>query len=356
MNERRLASGTEGQGTQRPEGALRFSKSAHGFSGPIFIVGMPRSGTKLLRDLLNHSSRIAIPPEESHFIPFASKRIGRYGDLRKSGHFAAFYRDISRTMFFKAMTKREPFIDRESWYAAVEEWSYAGIIRTLFEAYCRKKGKDIWGDKTPSYMLHLYLLKDLFPQARFVHILRDVRDYCLSVQKAWGKNLFRAAQRWHDSIEKCRRDASGIGSEGYLEVHYERLIDSPEAILRSVCEFLQLAYEPSMLQKPIRSENIGSAKDHDGILDSNYGKWKKALDPGAVRKIESISADLLRCLGYPVTYSGPVQRLGPNEMRFYKYADGFHLLQLAMREQTLPQALELVWRTKSHRAVSKGTM
>ena len=93
--------------------------------------------------------------------------------------------------------------------------------------YAGQLGKIIWGDKTPNYLLYLPLLKTLFPKAKFVHIIRDVRDYCLSINAAWQKNPYRAAQRWHDSIKKCRKDGKTLPQGDYMEINYEALIDDP---------------------------------------------------------------------------------------------------------------------------------
>ena len=94
--------------------------------------------------------------------------------------------------------------DMESWFQGITKWDYAGVVEAYYKQYAENKHAQIWGDKTPGYLSHIPLLKRLYPQAKFIHIIRDVRDYCLSIHKAWNKNILRAAQRWSDDIMMVR--------------------------------------------------------------------------------------------------------------------------------------------------------
>jgi hypothetical protein len=301
------------------------------FTGPIFIVGMPRSGTKLLRGILNNHSSIAIPGYESHFIPTFHNRINRYGDLGRSPNFARFYLDFSKTSFFRSVSEKF-HVDQVAWYDAVQDWSYAGVLEAFYRSYAKSQNKTIWGDKTPSYILQLPLLKSLFPNAKFLHIIRDVRDHCSSMHKAWGKNIYRAAQRWHDSIRKCRQDAAEFPSSDYLEFRFEDLLDSPELVTKSVCSFLNVPYEEEMVNLTKPTENLGTAKGHVGILRENHRKWMGGMSKAKVDKIERLCGPLLSELGYPHSYSGEAQRLGKAQMFFYKLLDGLHLMHFEMKE------------------------
>ena len=323
------------------------------FTGPIFIVGMPRSGTKLLREILNNHSFIAIMPNESHCIPYFYDRLNKYGNLQDIGNFDRFYNDFSKTIFYKRATKRDEFIDRVSWYNAVREWSYAGIIEAFYKTYTLKKNKIIWGDKTPSYLLHLPLLASLFPQAKFIHIIRDVRDYCLSINKAWNKNIYRAAQRWSDSIRKCRSDSRKLTAGQYIEMGYEKLIMSPYDAMREICSFLNIPYENQLLTFNKSTENLGDARDFLGILETNHGKWEEGLRKNSVVKIEKICSRLLSELGYPVSFPGEERRLGHAELFLYKMLDGFNLFRFGMKRQHVMGVVRNVMKANIHRTVNK---
>src|SRR3712207_7075395 len=100
----------------------------------------------------------------------------------------------------------------------------------VFEALVRHdvgapRGSDlIWGDKSPMYTEHIGLLAELYPQARFIHIVRDARDCCLSAHNAWRKNMVRWAQRWAEGVTKARADGRRI-PDRYLEIRYEDLLE-----------------------------------------------------------------------------------------------------------------------------------
>lgn len=309
------------------------------FCGPIFLVGLPRSGTKLLREMLNRHSRIAIAANESYCLPYFHRRFARYGDIRRPANFARFYADFSRSAFFRRLSARAPFISREIWQAQVQAWDFPGVIAAFYQSYAKYYQKDIWGDKTPGYLREMPLLKSLYPEAKFIHIIRDVRDYGLSIRRAWQKNIFRAAQRWHDDIRRARRDAAAHLGGDYLEVRYEQLLDTPEAVLRRIAEFLQFPFETAMLTPPASTENLGDARAVEGILRQNYGKWKTALTPAEIAKIERICGALLEELGYPVRYRGQPQRLHPLRMRLYQAADGWRWLLFQLRQERMQGVL-----------------
>ena len=326
------------------------------FEGPIFLVGMPRSGTKLLRDLLNNHSMIGIAPNESHFIPEFYARLKDYGALDQEANFAKFYHDLSQTPFFHRVDGNS-FSNAASLYDAAPERTFAGLVEEFYRSYSRSKGKVMWGDKTPFYLLHLPLCKSLFPDARFIHIIRDVRDYALSLKKTWHKNLSRSAQRWGDAVLKCRKDGLLLGEGAYREVRYEHLVDNPEGVIRELCKFLSVPFEENMivLQKPV--EYGGDARNRMDIVSMNYGKWRTSLSPRDIRRIEEICGALLTDLGYDVTYKGPSRRLGAIHKRLLRLADGFALLRFELSKGGIAEAYQNLfysWRYSDSRTLRDG--
>jgi len=303
------------------------------FAGPLFIVGRPRSGTKLLRDLLNEHSQVAITVNESHFIPYYYHEIHKFGDLRKRENFERFYNELSKITFIRRLKKKNKSVSPDLWHESVEDWSYAGIVEAFYRAYARREGKIIWGDKTPSYLTQLPLLYALFPTAKVIHIIRDARDYCISINKAWGKNMYRAAQQWVDQVAKCRKDGAPHSGDGYHEMKYEALLDHPKETIGQLCEFIGIEFEEDMLRLNVPSENLGDTKGATVIVKGNHGKWKNSLEPAQVQRIERICGPLMRQLGYPVSYEGdaaPPHRL---LMGLYKLSDGFNLMRFEYAEE-----------------------
>ena len=261
-------------------------------TGPLFIVGMPRSGTKLLRGLLNRHPRIGVPRNESEFLPWLAHRFDRFGDLRPRALRRLLCRDAAPQLF--PLSERAGPADRRRPLAR-------GVRRILRGR--RVRGADanevdapigserIWGDKSPSYIDDLPLLKSLYPAAKAIHIVRDVRDYCLSIHKAWGKNMARAAQRWADDVRGAYRRPRP--RRRLPPLRYEDLLARTEAELRRVCEFLAVQFDDAMLTLERSSENLGDARGARAVLADNSGKFHHAMPPKTLARVEELAGPVL---------------------------------------------------------------
>lgn len=309
------------------------------FNGPLFLVGRPRSGTKLLRGLLNCHPEVSIPFWESNFIPGRIAEAQAFGDLQDREQFSLFFDRFRRIEFFREIArcpKCSDLVDEQRWRAALEGGTYADAIAAFFRDYAAREGARIWGDKSPHYMMKIPVLSRIFPEARFVHIIRDVRDHCISNRRAWGKSLLRSAQMWSEAIRKCRTDAARfLGPKAYLEITYEALLANPEDRLRIVCRFLEICFDPGMTRLSASTENLGDARNAHGILRSNAGKWRERnrMDSKTVRRIEEIAFEELRDLGYPLTMARRRRSLGRMELGLARLADAWNRLRFDCEEQ-----------------------
>jgi hypothetical protein len=318
------------------------------FNGPLFIVGMVRSGTKLLRGLLLENPRVQIPAGESDLLPMWIDRWDSYGDLSRRDAFDAFYREASGLPYLVAMTRVGFPAEPDRWYAACPGYDVAGVFEGLIRTQLDAGPDALWGDKTPSYTRHVGQIAGSFPEARFVHIVRDVRDYCLSVNKAWGKNLFRAAQRWSDDVRRARTEGAALGSR-YLEVRYEDLIADPGPVMERVCRFAGVEFDPSMLSLSKPSEVAGDAGGMREVKRDNAGKYRTRMDASTLRRIEAIAGDVLRDIGYDVDYTGAVRRIGPAQMMVYQCYDAVTMVRGSVRELGWRSALKMSFRTLAMR-------
>jgi len=324
------------------------------FRGPLFLIGMPRSGTKLLRDLLNRSPWVGIPASETEFLPWWIAHWERWGDLSDRRAFSKFYHEVVSLPYFVYMHEESTGILPEAdWYAGCRAFTPEGVFEALVRHDARAPvGSDrIWGDKSPSYISHMRLLKIRFPEARFIHIVRDVRDHVISMQKAWSKHPIRATQRWVDGVSAALRDAEAIPG-AVLRIRYEDLLSTPEPVIRLCCEHLAIPFDPIMLDPGRVTENLGDAVGLQGLKRDNAGKWRKSMDPALRARVEAIAGPLLRELGYPVEHVGPARRVPALQMRLYQANDAIGLVRGEVAERGWVGALRLrldTWRYSGNR-------
>jgi Sulfotransferase family len=267
---------------------------------PFFIVGCPRSGTTLLRRLLNSHPRLAIPGE-SHFIPHLRRG---YRDPRNDREARELAARILRLRWIR------------DWGMTIEPSAFAGdrtlrqILARLYGAWAHDRQKVRWGDKTPQYVAVIPVLLDIFPDARIVHIIRDGRDVALSlVDVRFGaNNVFVAAREWRHLVTAGRRAGAALPPETYLEIRYEALLDRPAETMAAVCAFLGESFTDAVLRPtaspPPRHRHqarIGSGPRRPRateIVRTNAGKWRTAMSPADRVLFESVAGDLLAALGY----------------------------------------------------------
>ncbi len=271
----------------------------------VFIVGCPRSGTTLLRLMLDNHPSLAIP-DESHFIvelhdpgrPTASGQLTEEILERVFGH-----ERFERWKFNPAQVRQMAAITRPP--------TYSEVIATVFGAYAAAQGKPRWGDKSPPYVKHIPLLAELFPRARFIHIIRDGREVATSLAAhEWGPPTpVEGASVWQRQVRAGRRAGRQLPADRYLELRLENLIAEPERVLRGACDFLDEPFAPEMLDyhrtaaKRVWTGESGDPKavDHSNVRfppTPGLRDWRAGLSVAEQQAVEAAAQPLLGELGY----------------------------------------------------------
>ncbi len=313
------------------------------YNGPIFLIGMPRSGTKLLRSLLNQHPQIAIPEIETEFLPGLLNDYSVNHKFSRS-EFSDLYCSIIKFPYFRYMSEHRNIITEKEWFSACNDYSLSDIFEALIRYSTNTVGKNeiIWGDKSPSYICHIGLLKEIYPSAKFIHIVRDVRDYVVSMSNAWGKNKLRAAQRWADSLDKAHADITYI-KDDVIVVKYEELLDNHETILRKIIHFLELPFDERVLKLLSVSENLGDAKGYKEIISDNKNKYKSVLTTKKISSIERLAGHTMVNYGYSVGYTGSRRRLHPWELKYYQFLDAVNLVLFERKKRGLYGSIIFYW-------------
>jgi hypothetical protein len=266
-----------------------------------FFVGCGRSGTTLIRAMFDSHSQMAIPTE-SHFITSLARRRRRYGS---DGVFNTeqFISDLFQQRRFRRWGLEEQVV-KEAVADSVPD-DYPDAIRSVFALYAHLQGKHRYGDKTVRYLVDMRSLASLFPEAKFVHIIRDGRDVALSVMDVGTRRIEEAALYWKRHVARGRTVGRRLGPTRYQEVQYEDVLSDPEAVLRGLCDFIDLRFEEAMLRYFERADHlvqgVGRPTGHQRLfLPPTQGlrDWRRQMSGEHVALFEAVAGDALTRMGY----------------------------------------------------------
>jgi hypothetical protein len=287
----------------------------NGKHDPFFVVGCARSGTTLLRLLLNAHRDLAIPMESLFMVdylraPNAVPLTRIAGMMLDEYEFGEWGVSLSR--------------DKLEGASSVVE-----LIERMHKAYTRHAGKQWWGQKTPRFVRYGAVLKTAWPEAQFLHVVRDARAVVSSLirSQVHQSNVYFAARRWRNDVShglKLERDSPG----DVLQLKFEDLVTDPEPLLRGVCDFLKVGYDDGMLRdRKSEGEEYGTYYEEihfhtAGPPDPDrIDAWRSHLNAGQLQLVETLNGDLMTELGYAMELTGArVSRL---------YVAGLRLQRLA---------------------------
>jgi hypothetical protein len=279
------------------------------------IVGVARSGTTLLRLMLDAHPELAIGPETHFLVPLSAlpstdvSAQAVYDTI--VGHPTWVDFDLDAARFHAALSSIDPF-------------NVADACRCFYTMYAGKFGKIRVGDKTPTYTTHMPQIQKLLPEAHFVHLIRDGRDVALSLREMWfapSQDLQALARYWANNVQAARRSAPLCTH--YIEVKYEELITDTAAVLQDLCAFLQLPYSDDMLRYHERAQM--RLDEHKGrklrggrelskaerlaqqsrtlqpLQRALVFHWKQSMSRSDQQLFAQVAGDLLQELGYETT-------------------------------------------------------
>lgn len=266
----------------------------------LFVVGSPRSGTTLLRNLLHGHPEIAMTAYESHFVPSALRGSPRPPGAEGTVAVALFLERFKKGLLYRTGVERGKFRPGdEELRRALEARSWEETLRRLFDLYCDKEmaAARIWGDKTPTYVDHLDLIDAVLSNGRFVHIIRDPRDQALSERAIWGKSLRRSSEAWRRRVLAGRSSRAAADGRFY-ELTYEALVANPERELSALCDWLGTSFEPAMLAAASGSDELGQMVGADAVSKAAVGGRRQDLSEKQEALISAYTAAVGRSLSY----------------------------------------------------------
>jgi hypothetical protein len=278
---------------------------------PFFIVGVDRSGTTMVRLVLDRGP-VAIPPESMFLVDFAPvRRRGGLEDRRAAEAFLGRVWEHPRVRLWGVTGEPPPLPTGLS-----HEGAYRFAVEAPFRAYAALEAKERWADKTPFYLAHVDELAAVWPEARFVVVVRDGRDVALSLHRVpFGpNNAWAAARFWARGI-RLGLEAEARHPGRVISVRYEDVVARPSEELGRVAAFVGLPWDEGMLAiertdpgKLLLGGGGWFTNVWAGINASAAGKWRREMPPRDRAVFESVARAELERMGYEV--GGPLPRLG----------------------------------------------
>ena len=252
---------------------------------PVFIISAGRSGTTLLRSMLVAGGSVAIPPEIQviHNLPV---KFYTLQGLNWEGLTKALIAEFeSHPQFGLWNTNMVPAYQKVI-NLPKNERSLARLIDEVFITYSMQQFPKayIWGDQSPIHTMYLPYIEKIFPDAKYIHLLRDGRDVIASFVEKFGPvYLDEAIYRWRISIKNAQKLGMKIRADQFLEIRYENLVKEPESTLGSICKFIDIPYSSNMLDywkldTTIEGKRFYAHRNlNKPVFTSSIGSWQKRL-------------------------------------------------------------------------------
>lgn len=301
---------------------------------PVFIVGIPRSGTTLLAAQLAAHSRLSCGPE-THFFRWLSKVDPQELCAAEQWPMAATqfigaikYRQFSEETTKPLLQKYDVTIPEVETFLKKREPAISTILASITVPYMRSLGKSRWVEKTPDHLPYVRLIRQYFPDSPILRIVRDPRDVALSLMRVpWGAETFPSALLHLNELEDTSADFFRVDKRSHV-VRFEDLLSDPRFVLRQICEFIGETFEEEMLNTSVSGKRVNSRnapwknKASQPLDRDRIAVWRKEIGPQDNVLAEAIVGSILRRYHYPQTKDFP--RLGelfPSKDIIVKYSD-----------------------------------
>ncbi len=288
----------------------------------IFIVGQGNSGTTLLNEILGKHSQLFTTKETWFFVNFKSytKIFGNISQEENLNKFVCFLAQIVSNK--KGRWKEDlEYVERcniickkyndcliwiKQQIAKINNLSYFDIFSLVFEYFTKKEKKKRWVESTPVHLFYCNQILKNFPNAKIIHIIRNPLSVVASGKERWYKRsdkkkwLFEPIIRsfaWRTSALKAK-ELDMKYKKNFYTIRYEDLIISPEKEIRRLCEFLEINFEPQMLNVKVVNPADPKFFDKKGFLNQNLDKWKVILTPEEKRVVILITDNVAKYFGY----------------------------------------------------------
>lgn len=315
----------------------------------ILMVGEQRSGSNLLRLILNSSNEIAAP-HPPHILQNLMPLMDSYGNLNNSAVMGRLVNDVCRLVENNPVPwEGVDTFDRDEILALCRENSLIAVFDAVMTVYAQKQNSNAWLCKSMQNIRWARELNSYLDKPKFIYLYRDPRDVALSFSKAviGDKHPYFVAQKWLELQELCLEAERYLKKDQFKRVCYEELTNEPERVIKDLCKFLGIQFVPAMLDFHRSNEANRTATQSTlwsnltkPIIANNSKKFMQDMSEEHIYIIESLTGHILDKLGYQRHLVKPGQ-----ETKFTKeHIKVFHTenerLKGLMSQQTDPEDLK----------------
>jgi len=296
---------------------------------PIFIVGASRSGTALMRSVMNNHPEVFISGETHYFDDLRLRMPGSEDSplrLEDAKRCEDYFLALAHRPYGHAGDPAKARIGRDELRSMA--WNLGPGLDAYFEAFCilraRREGKTIWGEKTPRHVFRIPEIVQRFPNGRILCMVRDARAVVASYRD-WRNqggfdvehdpthadalrleetrarnsyNILLATLLWKSTVQAARRAQARFGLECVRVQHYESLVQDAHSTVKSICDWARLDFDRGMLDVPVLNSSVAPFREHAGITGEALHRWRKRLSPREIDIIQRTAGRLMLTLGY----------------------------------------------------------
>ena len=273
---------------------------------PIFMIGTQRSGSNLLRLMMNQLKEIA-SPHPPHVLERMSPLLEKYGDLNDETSFDMLVNDVCRLVETNPVEWTDMKLDRDEIKSRCRNQSLMAVYAAIYDIYAEVKGAETWCCKSLANINYVNDIEAYIPDAKYVYLYRDGRDVALSFQKAvvGEKHIYNIAKDWSDTQEIALSLAKKISSDRFFAISYEQLTNDKENSAQALCEFLNVEYDKSMFEFHNTDEAKNAASSSklwqnvtQPVLKNNSNKFIDQMPEKDLEIFESVAGHILDELGF----------------------------------------------------------
>jgi len=277
---------------------------------PILMIGTQRSGSNLLRLMLNQLPGIAAP-HPPHILQRMMPLVPKYGDLNQDKNFAQLVDDVCRLVELNPVPWEGVVLDRADVARRCRARSPVAVFGAVYDVLAETQGAQTWLCKSMQNVMYLPQIDAYYPDAKYLYLFRDGRDVAVSFRKAvvGEKHYYHIANEWATAQRLAIKQRSITPPERFINVSYEQLTSRTEDTMRGLCAFLGVEYSPNMLEYHKSDEAKRAAESSalwgnvvKPVMSDNTRKFMREASEEDISIFESVAGDVLDALGYERVY------------------------------------------------------